>query len=122
MPITLKEWLDSPARQELIQARQTDQATRQARVIKAAEDAQLALNHPGWQRLADHVGALLQDATAKVEESKRRLVSEAMPAQEAEVLRFAAARWVGRQEMLREVLAYLPSLVADKLDTDATTV
>lgn len=124
MPITLKQWLDSPARQELIQQRQAERAIRGAQAVKAAEDARLALTHPGWQRLADHVGGLLREATAQVEESQRRLVREALTAQEAELIRFAAARWAARQETLREVLAYLPSLVneGEKLDTEPKTL
>ena len=119
MPITLNDWLHSPIRQNTVQAIEAERATRQAQAMKVGENARLALNHPGWELFARHVEALLQDATAKVEAAKSRLVSEALPALEAEVLRLAALRWVGRMETLKEVLEYLPQVAAegDRLDT-----
>ena len=108
---TLNDWLTSDARKRLM-----DDAARHHAVVDRersmdAAHARLALDHPGWQLLAD----LLTDHMTSTNEQLQR-VSQAMVSSEATgealtTMKIEAVRLVERLGAWQMVLSALPTIV-----------
>ena len=111
MPITLNEWLTSPARQAMRQEREAIQFRQRAEASQRGDEARTVVNHPGWQTFVDALTVQLLNAELAVNEAKQRLVERLLTSQDAELIRLEARRWLGRAEAFREALAIIPDLL-----------